>query len=117
MLKTIDGASYAATRQLLKECQDFVESLLVDRTKDQKALEKKIVRSIQREASEEKESRPPLEEPENVSALLEGYDFPGLQDWRELVRYLDESVLQVRLTPEEYQEMLTSLGEFLDERI
>lgn len=116
VLKTVDNGSFQQVRQLLKECQEFVASLLVERRKGQKSLEQKIVRSIQREAAEERKPQPATESPENVLTLLDSYDFPGLEDWKELVRYLDESILQPRLSPEEYREMLSSLREFLDER-
>lgn len=116
VLKAVDNESYQETRQLLKECQDFVEGLLVDRRRDQKSLERKIVRSIQRESAEGRKPEPTIESPENVLALLDSYDFPGLDEWKEVVRYLDETVLQARLSPEEYREMLGSLREFLDER-
>ena len=116
VLRSLDNEAYTATRQLVKECQDFVQGLLVERAKDQKTLEKKIVRSIQREAAEEKRSRLPVETPSSISALLEAYDFTSVEDWKEFVRHIDETVLQVRLTPQEYQEMLIALREFLDER-
>jgi len=116
VLRTLDGEGYTATRQLIKECQDFVQSLLVERSTDQKTLEKKIVRSIQREAAEEKESQPVPQPLGTLTALLEAYDFTVVEDWKQLVRHIDETVLQVRLTPGEYQEMLVTLREFLDER-
>jgi len=116
-LKRIEMEGYGKTRQLVKECRDFVTGLLIERKRDQNALEKKIVRSIQREAAEQKDARGAPEIPQTVSALIAAYDLPGSEELKGLVRFLDETVLQVRLSPVEYREMLTSLREFLDERM
>jgi hypothetical protein len=115
-LKAIDDRSYASTRELLKECQDLVEGLLVKRKQGQKELEKRIVRSIQREAAAQKEGPTEDTSPKDLIALLESFDLQTTDEHKELLRYMDETILRVRLTAEEYKDMLTTLREFLDDR-
>ncbi len=116
-LRSLDAAGYARTRQLVKECAEFISTALMQRSRGQKALEQKIVRSIQREAEEEKKGRPVAPPPANLKALLEAYDLIPSPDLMAFLVYLDETVIQARLSTEEYEETMRVLREFLDERM
>jgi hypothetical protein len=116
-LKSIEASGFTHTRELVKECADFIETALVKRGRGQKALEQKIVRSVQREAAEEKEPRPPTAAPTNLADLLEAYALTPSTDLMAVLAYLDESVLQARLSREGYEDALRMLREFLDERM
>lgn len=116
-LKSIDAGGYARTHRLVKECAEFIETAFVHRKRGQKALEQKIVRSVQREAEEDKERQPSPGAPTNLAALLESYALTPSSDLMALLSYLDENVLQARLSREEYEEILRMLREFLDERM
>ncbi len=116
-LRSLEAEGYARARKLVKECEDFIQTALLQRKRSENALEQKIVRSIQRETEEGREKRPALVAPNNLAGLLEAYDLTGSAELMALLGYLDESVLQTRLSAEEYEETLRMLREFLDERM
>jgi len=116
-LKSIETERYASAFHLVKECAEFIETALVHRKKGQKALEQKIVRSVQREAEEDKKQDKPLDAPTSLAGLIDAYALTGSSELMALLAYLDETILQGRLSREEYEDALRTLSEFLDERM
>lgn len=104
---------------LMKECQQFVKSALIEERKAREVMEQQVIRSIQREAVPipERETEHLEDIPRNLAALLETYGLPAPGELLELLKIIDERYLQVWLSGDEYGEMLQSLREFLEERL
>ena len=107
-----------AVRSLLKECQDFVKSALIERRQDQKKMEEQIIRSIQREADSPTETEKDRAE-DTAKSIFEVVENSGIPISKELIAvlmYLDENFLHASMSEEEYDKMLIQLGEFLEEQ-
>lgn len=103
---------------LLKECDRFVRSALVERRKSQRSIEKQITRSMQREAAQPEAHPERLEDiPSNLIALIEGYGLSIPPEILGVLKILDGLYLQLWLSPESYREMLESLQEYLEEQL
>lgn len=120
ILKQTRAQQFDQTFSLLRECQEFVKSLLVEQKKVKETLEKKIIRSIQRDseaAPGEKEREELLKDvPTNLVELIGAYGLPVSAELTDFLRFLDENFLQVRLGNEAYKEMITALREYMEER-
>jgi hypothetical protein len=119
ILKQIMAQETQSAEVLLKECQQFVKSVLIEQRKAREAAEQHIVRSIQREAvpTPERETERLEDIPRNLAALIENYGLPAQGELLELLKIIDERYLQMWLSSDEYNEMLQSLREFLEERL
>jgi len=119
ILKRISLDNYNEISSELKECQNFVKSVLVERKRKQKDFERQVVRSIQREAaSAEKEKGKRREEiPTSLTGIIEAYGLKVSEELMDLLTYLDEVFLKERLDSKEYEEMITSMRDFMEERI
>lgn len=114
-LKDIASDGLAQTQKLLKTDRDFIESLLLKKKQDQKDLEQRIVKSVQQELAEKNTAAPEPEPATDLTAVVDAYALQSVEDWRALLRYIDEAALQSRLSPEDYQEVLRAIRDFLDE--
>jgi len=103
----------------IRDCQNSVKSALVEREKKVKDLEKEAIRNIQRKASvAKKEKRERLKDiPTNLVAVIEAYGLKMSEELLDFLKYLDEDILQQRLEPEEYQEIISIMREFMEEKI
>lgn len=103
----------------IKDCQNSVKSALVERKKKAKDFEKEAIRNIQRKAYvAKKEKRKRLKDiPTNLVAVIEAYGLKVSEELLDFLEYLDEEILQQRLETEEYQEIISSMREFMEERI
>ncbi len=117
-LKNIEARDYEEAATLLKECQDFVKSALIERQKDQKKMEQRVVKSIQREAAPETESEKEREKdiPKDMLDLLGIYGIQMSEEMTGFLKLLDENYLKVTFSDEEYSEMINELKDFLEEQ-
>ncbi len=118
-LKQIMHQEIQNTEALLKDCQQFVKSALIQQKKARESMEQQIVRSIQREAAiaPEKEAEYLEDFPRSLAALVEAYGLSIQDELLELLKIIDERYLQVWLSSNDYREMLLNLREFLEERL
>jgi len=118
-LKDIEAKDYEEAAILLKECQDFVKSALIERQKDQKKMEQRVVKSIQREAAPatESEKERTKDIPKNILDLLEIYGIQTSEEMTGFLKLLDENYLRVTFSDEEYSEMMDNLRDYLDEQV
>lgn len=102
-----------------KDCQNSVKSALVERKKKAKDLEKEAIRNIQRKASvaKKKKKKRLKDIPKNLVAVTEDYGLKMSEELLDFLKYLDEDILQQRLETEEYQEIISSMREFMEERL
>ena len=118
-LKNIEAKDYERADTLLKECQDFVKSALIERQRDQKKMEQRVVKSIRREAApatkSEKERAKDI--PKDILDLLEIYGIQMPEEISGLLKLLDEHYLRITLSDEEYSEMIANLRDYLDEQV
>lgn len=118
VIKQIAPALYTNTDSLIKECQKFVKSALVKRKKIRRDIEKKIIRSIQREAAADHEENERLKDvPANLVALIEAYGLLMSEELMDILQFLDENILQVRLNESDYKGMILSLRDLMEERL
>ena len=119
ILRQISAQELRDAEAILKECQQFVKSVLVEQRRDQRTVEQQIIRSIQREAipRPEAETERLKDIPTNLIALVETYGLPASTELLGLLKLLDENYLQVWLSTEDYKELLKGLQEFLEERL
>lgn len=116
-LKRIKTEQFAEADALIKDCQKFVSSALVEQRRGQRNFEERIIHSIQREAARPETEPARLRDvPASLTALVEAYGLPVSTELLDLLAFLDENILQTRLSSEDYREMLTTLREFMEER-
>jgi len=103
----------------IKDCQTSVKSALVERKKNAKDFEKEAIRNIQRKASIAKKKKKERfkDIPTNLVAVAEAYGLKMSDELLVFLKYLDEDILQQRLETEEYKEIISSLREFIEERV
>lgn len=120
ILKHIRPKEYEQIVKLIKECQEFVKSSLVEEKRVKKDLEQKIVRSIQTgvEATTTQKEREELlkDIPTNLVALIGAYGLSASTELIDLLKFLDENILQVRLSNEDYKDMILMLREYMEDR-
>jgi hypothetical protein len=120
ILKQTRTQQFDQTSSLLRECQDFVKALLVEQKKVKETVEKKIIRSIQRDTEfplGEKEKEGLLKDvPANIIELIGAYGLPVSAELTDFLKFLDENFLQVRLSDEAYKEMIATLREYMEGR-
>lgn len=118
-LENIQAKDYEEAATLLKECQDFVESALTERQKDQKKMEQRVVRSIQREAAPATESEKERAQdiPKDILDLLEIHGIQMSEEIAGFLKLLDENYLKVTFSNEEYSQMIGNLRDYLDEQV
>ena len=117
-LKRIENDPYEEAKALLKECQDFVKSALIERRQDQEMMEEKIIRSIQRETDKPTDTEKDRAEdaPKNLIDVIEDSGLSISTEMTALLVYLDDNFLHPSMKEEEYKGMLNQLSEYLEEQ-
>lgn len=117
-LKKIENDTYEEAKTLLKECQDFVKSALVERRQDQEKMEEKIILSIQRETDRKTDTEKERAEdaPKNLIDVIENSGLSMSMAMIAVLAYLDDNFLHPSMSEEEYEGMLNQLSEYLEEQ-
>lgn len=117
-LKKIENDTFEEAKALLKECQDFVKSALIERRQDQEEMEEQIIRSIQRETDRTTDTEKDRAEdvPKNLIDVIGNTGLSISKEMVALLVYLDENFLHASMSEEEYMGMLNQLSEYLEEQ-
>lgn len=116
-LKEKEAEQYEKTRKLLKTCQDTVKNALTVEKRSRKRLESTVIKSVQSQALQatERERRHLKDIPSDLLTLLDAYDIIESEGLRKIVAFIDENILRMHLSEEDYRQALASLQEFLEE--
>jgi len=117
ILKKIKNDDYQEAINLLKGCQDFVRSALVEQHRDQKKMEQEVVKAIQRESAPQTATETREDDvPGDVIGLVHSYGIQVNSELDGLLKILDDNYLKVNLDIDEYSEMINALREYLEEQ-
>lgn len=118
IIKRIMLNEYNEMNSLVKECQQFVKSSLSEKKKAQKKVEKQIVRTIQHDAAARKKAKDDRlkDIPRNFVGLIEAYGLQISKELMGLLKFLDENILQIRFPTDDYNEVISELRDFLEDR-
>lgn len=117
-LKRIENKTYEEAKVLLKECQDFVKTALIERRQDQKQIEEKVIRSIQREADKatDTEKDRAKDAPKNLLDVIENSGVAISAELIAILTYLEDNYLRPSMDEDDYNNMLNQLSEYLEEQ-
>ena len=117
ILKKIKNDDYQEAVNLLKGCEDFVKSALIEQHRDQRKIEQEVVKAIQREAAPQTETEARTNDiPTDIFGLIHSYGVQATPELLGLLKILDENYLKVNLDNDEYKEMINNLREYLEEQ-
>ncbi len=116
-LRAIANNDLVKVEKILKSCTDFVTAALTETQTQRKKLEKEIAESINRRKvtlSKEEQKRV-REKPKNILELMEAYGFIAEDPLRDVISYIDDSILKQYLSSQDYSDSLDQLKNYLEE--
>jgi hypothetical protein len=118
-LKVIANDNLKKAEVLLKFCKDFVTSGLTQTQVERKKLEQEISSSISKRkiTLTEEEKERVSQQPKQITDLIEAFGFVKEDESQKLIRFIDENILQQYLSPEEYEESLENIRNFLEGKL
>lgn len=118
-LKVIANDNLKKAEVLLKFCKDFVTSALTETQVERKKLEEEISSSISKRkiTLTEEEKERVSQQPKQITDLIEAFGFVKDDESQKLIRFIDENILQQYLSPEEYEESLKNIRNFLEAKL
>ena len=115
--KEIDEKLFTLTKSTLSGCQLLIKNILNERDKTIKAQREFLKKTKDKKALSEKEPELLDSKPETIYEVFEVYGLILNSSYEMIIRYIDEDVVSLYLTTEEYKDEIDKLRDFLEESL
>ena len=116
-LDKIASSKLRETQSILHECVAFVNAQLAASRSSREAVRDRLARSIAAARGARKEDKGDAEKFESLATLLESFGINLESDIKEIISFIDNSILKEYLDTTQYQESLRQLKDYLGEKL